>query len=270
MKKIYGLILFSLVLVSCGDKPYHKLGEIEYQRGGEECSSMGENHWLFDVQARDSKDSLYMNTLTLQGKLEIHKLQLDTTLDLIRLLENTCKGDSIHLRTNAKVFYESLNGQVPQWLPENEQINVKVWVRDKLTDLQHISYKKTFESHVMAQYIEDNKWNAKRDGSTEIYLERLKQNDGVRGENKKVLVSYVIQTLNGELITRSTDDDPLVYSTEDKSRLKGISYIINNLSVGESARAVVPSSQAFGADGNRKVPGYTPIVIEIEILKALD
>jgi FKBP-type peptidyl-prolyl cis-trans isomerase len=42
-----------------------------------------------------------------------------------------------------------------------------------------------------------------------------------------------------------------------------------NLAVGESARALLPSDQAFGSDGNTKIPGYTPILVEIEVLAIL-
>jgi FKBP-type peptidyl-prolyl cis-trans isomerase len=38
------------------------------------------------------------------------------------------------------------------------------------------------------------------------------------------------------------------------------------LSKGESIRAIVPSDFAFGALGNHIIPGYMPIIIELELL----
>ena len=46
--------------------------------------------------------------------------------------------------------------------------------------------------------------------------------------------------------------------------------MISQLAEGESLRAVVPSDMAYGAEGNKRVPGYMPILIELEILEALD
>jgi FKBP-type peptidyl-prolyl cis-trans isomerase len=270
VKKLLTLIFLFLVLVSCGNKPLDQLGSVMYLRGAEPCIDEDKNHWLLDLQARNSKDSLYQNTLSLVGKLEVHKLQLDTSSNVFDLLANTCKGDSIEMHLLAKTFYESLNGSVPLGMKPDEPIKVNIWVRDKLSDLQHIAYKKTFESHQMEQYVKANNWNANRDSTTEIYLDRLKQNKGNRGGNKKVLVSYIISNLNGKMLSKSTKDDLLVYSKKDKSILKGIQFIVNNLAVGESARALVPSDQAYGANGNEVVRGYTPVIIEIEVLAAID
>ena len=269
MKNSVALLLLVLLIASCGDKPFEKLGSIAYQRGMEACED-DKNHWLFDLQAQNSKDSIYQNTLPLKGKLEIHKLQLDSSTHLYTLLSQTCKGDSIKLHMDAKTFYSSLNGTVPYGISEKEQIKVTLWVRDKLTDLQHIAFKKTFESHAMDQYIKSNRWGAERDSATGIYLDRLKQNSSTRGEHTKVLVSYTISNLNGRVIAKSTDDDPLAYSKNDKGILKGIRLVVDNLAVGESARALVPSSYAYGASGNGVVAGYVPVIIEIEVLEDLD
>ena len=45
-----------------------------------------------------------------------------------------------------------------------------------------------------------------------------------------------------------------------------VTFLANKLSKGESIRAIVPSDFAFGALGNPSIPGYTPIIIELELL----
>ena len=84
---------------------------------------------------------------------------------------------------------------------------------------------------------------------------------------RKSKISYAIKKLNESVIARSQEGDPFVYDPKDLGILGGIHYMMKNLAIGESGRAVVPSDQAFGADGNSKILGYTPIIIEIEVLE---
>jgi hypothetical protein len=40
--------------------------------------------------------------------------------------------------------------------------------------------------------------------------------------------------------------------------------------VNEKVRALLPSSMAFGPDGNSQVPPYTPIVIELDCVEVIE
>ncbi len=246
-----------------------KLGNISYIRGKEPCQSADKNHWLMDLEAKDGRDSVYLNTQKLGRKVEVHKLQLDSSSSLYTLLSQTCKADSILLKLSAAEFYKSMNGMVPANLKPDENITVQLWMRDKLTDVEHIAYKKVYENDAIRRYTERLRWNSKRDSTTGIVYEKLKSNGGPQ-PIKKAKVKYIIKSLNEQLIASSKDDDLLVYDVGDKGVLGGIRFLVSKLGEGESARAVVPSDMAYGSDGNSRVPGYMPILLEVEVVEILE
>lgn len=269
MRNILIACIGSILLFACGEKPMDKMGDVTYSRGGEPCTTVAKNHWLMDVEARTANDSIYLNTNTMGRKIEVHRLQLDSTSTLYTLLLQTCERDSIELQLTAKEFYTSMKGKVPAHLKEGENIDVKIWMRDKLTDVEHITYKKVYENDAIRRYTEKLRWNGIRDSSTGIVYEKLKTNKGAQ-PIQKAKVKYIIKSLNEQLIASSTDENLLVYDVRDKDVLGGIRFLVSKLGTGESARAVVPSDMAYGADGNSRVPGYMPILLEIEIVEILE
>ena len=57
-----------------------------------------------------------------------------------------------------------------------------------------------------------------------------------------------------------------MYDVSDQQVIGGIQFLAGKLSKGESIRAIVPSDFAFGATGNTIISGYTPIIIEMELI----
>jgi hypothetical protein len=271
MRVAYYFCIISLaILTSCGESPYEQLGNIQYKRGDSACAGTNKNHWLMDLRAKNAADSTYLNTFILGRKIEIHTPQIDTASDLYKLLSTTCAGDSVELKLDATAFYTSLNGSVPLNLKGEENITVKVWMRDKLSDVEHIAYKKIFEAKAANSYVKENKWNAVYDTAMDVYIERLKKNELARGDFNKVKIKYEISSLNDRPIANSRIGDLFVYDKNDKEVIMGISYLVDRLAVGESGRVLVPSALAYGENGNEKVPGYMPVIIEIEVVEKIE
>lgn len=263
-------IYSSIMLFACGPtEKWSTLGEVTYHRGGELCTEV-ENHWLLDLKATNSKDSVYLNTALMGRKLELHRLQLDSTSTVYKLLSETCVGDSLKMKLTALYFYESLRGKVPLHLADSDKITVQLNIVDKLTDREHIMYKKAYESDAISRYIERQGWNIERDSASGIVFERLKKRPESSDVESKAKVGYVIKSFNEQLVARSTVGDPLLYDRSDKGILKGIHILMSKLREGESLRAIVPSDYAYGATGNTRVPGYMPILIELEVLEIID
>ncbi len=260
------IIAACLVLVGCSKKELRQLGDISYDRLGEVCQD-NKWHWLLDIEATNSRDSVYLDSRGLGRKVEINSRSLDTASHLYQLLAETCKEDSLYIELTAVEFYGSLKGEVPKHLSDSERIHVNVWMRDKLTDIGYVSFKQTFEQQVMASYTQQNRWNATLDTNTQIYYELLKRSESNQEKFNKAKVKYVLKSLNEQVIAYSKDGDPFVYDINDKAVIGGIQFLAKKLKVGESARALVPSSQAFGAYGNMRVSGYTPVVLELEVLE---
>ena len=267
MRPYYILAIIISIISGCTDTPYELVGDVEYKRGGMACVPSDESHWLLDMEAKTAEDSIYFSTLKLGRKLELTTQQMDTTSHVYSLLSSTCIRDSVNIKLSATEFYKSFYGQAPDFLDTNARINVQLWVRDKLTDVEHASYKKTFEQDVIQKYVKSKGWNANLDTATGIYFERLKVHKNERNTFQKVKVLYSIQAVNGQLISRSTKAEPFIYDKADKGVLQGIQLMINKLAIGESLRAIVPSQYAFGAKGRDKIPGYMPVIMEFELLE---
>jgi hypothetical protein len=260
------IVAVGIFLVGCSKKKLQELGDIRYDRLGDVCTD-DKKHWLLDIEATNANDSVYLDSRVLGRKVEINSKSLDTTSHLYKLLAETCKEDSLYLELSAAQFYGSLKGMVPSYLSDSERIHVNVWMRDKLTAIGYVSFKQTFEQQVMASYTQQNRWNARLDTATQIYYEVLKKNNSKQDQFSKAKVNYVLKSLNEQVIAHSKDGDPFIYDVNDKAIIGGIQFLANTLKVGESARALVPSNQAFGASGNLRVPGYTPILLELEVLE---
>lgn len=260
---------FILVLVififSCSEDTFQQEGDIFYKRGSSICSD-DKNHWLIDIKAQNSKDSIYLDTRALGRKIEIHRLNTDTTTTFIQLLSSTCKTDSIQFRLKAQPFYKALNGSVPSYLNDTDFVTTTLWMRDKLNDIEHIAYKKAFERSQIDQFIKNQRWNGTLDSSSLIYYEKLKMGYIQPVKFKKAKIKYVLKKINGQVIYSTKDEEPFIYDVSDQQVIVGIQFLASKLSKSESIRAIVPSDFAFGATGNNVISGYTPIIIEMELI----
>lgn len=263
----YTAVLFSL---ACKEISYEKMGGIEVSKRNNVCSNDSTTNWLVDIEAALENDSIYLNTNGLPNKLEIKTLTIPFNSSLIDVLKSTCSGDSVFFLMPADSFYLALGGICPTFLKGSDRIKVKVWMRDKLKPMQYAAHKQAFENERIADFVANGKWNGIMDSATQIYYEYLKKNDLNRLPFKKAKFKYVIKTLNEKVIAYSKDEDPLLMDSNDKSILLGIQFLSKQLAVGESVRALLPSSQAFGPDGNSKVGGYIPILVELELLEVVE
>jgi hypothetical protein len=267
-----GIKYFVLIalIYACNSSRYEEMGGVKVQRSSELCTNDSTTHWLVDIEAKTAADSTYLNTLVLQRKIEITSYSIPHNSTLFSLLSECCKGDSFKIILPADSFYLALGGVTPAFLEGQKEIKIAVWMRDKLNPLQYIAHKQAFENESIDSYIKSARWNGVRDSSTDIYYEFLKNIEVPIKSFKKAKFKYVIKTLNDNVIAYSKDEDPLVMDANDKSILLGIQFLSKKLGVGESLRAILPSSQAFGVQGNSKVPGYMPIVVELEMLEIME
>lgn len=261
-----GLLILSVLIISCGENAFQKQGDVFYKKGQSNCIEI-KNHWLLDIKAQNPDDSIYLDTRQLGRKIEIHRLNTDTTSAFIQLLSSTCKGDSVQFKIMAHDFYTALKGSVPKYLNDSDYVNTTLWMRDKLSDIEHIAYKKAFESNQIDKFISSQRWNGIRDSLTLIYYEKLKSNANQQPKHSKAKIKYVLKKLNGQVIYYTKNDEPFVFDISDEGVIGGIRFLASKLSKGESLRAIVPSDLAYGAFGNHVISGYAPVIIEMELLE---
>ena len=270
MKVILKVLILAALLSACNNSSYNEVGGILVSRAEKVCDQDSSNHWLVDIMAKTKADSTYLNTKLLNRKIEIDAATMDKRSSVYKVLKETCAGDSVSFKLPADSFYLALGGVSPVWLNGKDEIWVTLWVQDKLNNLQYIAHKQVFEAERIAEYINNSKWSGQLDSTTEIYFELLKKNDKKIVPFKKAKFKYVIKSLQDNVLAFSKDEDPLVMDANDKSILLGIHFLSKQLAVGESLRAVLPSSQAFGPKGNSKVAGYMPIAVELELLEIIE
>ncbi|MCF5051059.1 FKBP-type peptidyl-prolyl cis-trans isomerase [Pseudomonas syringae] len=97
-----------------------------------------------------------------------------------------------------------------------------------------------------------------------ILLTELAPGSGAKpGANDQVQVKYVGRLPDGTVFDKSTQ--PQWFRLD--SVISGWSRALQQMPVGAKWRLVIPSAQAYGADGaGELIPPYTPLVFEIELL----
>jgi FKBP-type peptidyl-prolyl cis-trans isomerase len=76
-------------------------------------------------------------------------------------------------------------------------------------------------------------------------------------------VAYTGYFLNGTQF----DKGEFAFSPGAGTTVLGFDRAVSKLKVGEKARAIFPSALAYGAKSSEKIPPYTPLVFDIEIIK---
>ena len=266
----YVIALIIITLYACGESPSENLGGVTFKRHGAVCDKENSQYWLLEIKAINAADSVFIDTRKIKRKAEINTADMRANTSFHRLLQSVCKGDSIEMLLNADSFYYAMKSGVPAFLEADEQITMHITVKDRLDPQSYAAYKRVFERESMKKYIRDFNWNAQMDSSTGIYYEML-STDSVEAEPFKVAkFKYVLKNINEELIAFSKDEEPLELHADDSTILPGIVFLAKQLTPGESVRALVPSTQAYGSVGIDKVRPYMPIIVELSYIEKVE
>jgi FKBP-type peptidyl-prolyl cis-trans isomerase len=83
-----------------------------------------------------------------------------------------------------------------------------------------------------------------------------------------VYVKYTGKLLNGTVFdTNVGDADSLKYPALEGWLIDGFEESISYMKAGGKSTAILPSSLAYGPNGNGNIWGYTPLLFEIELCK---
>ena len=101
------------------------------------------------------------------------------------------------------------------------------------------------------------------------YTYNLRGNGPKPVKNQTVQVLYTGRRLDNSLFAScETPNDPLTFELGKGQVAPGWDIILEKMSVGDRITMVLPSSLAYGDKGNEelKIPPYTPVVVELELL----
>lgn len=97
------------------------------------------------------------------------------------------------------------------------------------------------------------------------YYARLQEGPGLAVENgKKVNFRYRGRFVDGRVFTPANSATSITMG--QGQAIKGIEEAIRGMKQGEKGVVFVPSSQAYGPQGNQGVPGYAPLIFDLEIV----
>lgn len=266
MRKI--LIVLSLALFACSDSGLKQMDYISYRGLGSECEDSSSRFWLLEMVNTTMEDSVIFSTKKLGRKLELDMELVKQEAALFQLLKRVCVGDSIYLELPADSFYSAMNGTGPNKL-NGKNVKLNITMHDKLSPLQYQAHKQAFEQQSIKKYVTKFGWNAELDTATGIYYEKLKSSRTPNVPFEKAKFTYLIKTITDEPISYSKDDEPLVLEKDDESILKGLRFAASKLNEGESIRAILPSTMAYGPKGNMKIPPYFPVIVELEMVERI-
>jgi peptidylprolyl isomerase len=84
---------------------------------------------------------------------------------------------------------------------------------------------------------------------------------------ERVSVTYKGYFLNGSIFDQSPANTPYSFTIGNQAAIKGFEEGVSLMKVGETAMLMMPSSLAYGTNGTKGIPPYTPLVFEVTLTK---
>ena len=191
-------------------------------------------------------------------------------------------GDSASFIVSADSFFLKTNGEMslPPGFKPGEFVKGIFKVKEIRNKAQMDSLRKKQEEERMAKlkeleakekvdlekYLADNKVTVKPTESG-IYIIELKKGTGSSSPKPTdiVVANYSGKLLNGEVFDSSEQHgEPLKYPLNQL--IPGWVEAFSKMKKGAKAKLIVPSAQAYGAQGNSRIPPFSTLVFEIELL----
>ena len=118
------------------------------------------------------------------------------------------------------------------------------------------------EQAAIKAYVEENNITVEPKYSGLYYIEVQAGTGASADGGDKVRVKYKGTFLDGEVFDSGIYTFTLGYGEVIKGWDEGINY----MKEGGKAVLLIPSSLAYGANGSGKIPGYTPLLFEVELM----
>ncbi len=120
------------------------------------------------------------------------------------------------------------------------------------------------EAQQIADYIANRKLEVSETTPSGLRIVRLNTVTGdTLGKGKTVNVDYLLRTINGRQLQKST----FAVTTGAGGSIRGFDEGIRRMRPGEKAILIFPSSLGYGRNGQGDVLPYAPLVFEVEVPK---
>jgi len=124
------------------------------------------------------------------------------------------------------------------------------------------------ETELMKKYMTEKNITAKPTASGLVYVEKIKGTGARATAGKKVKVHYTGTLLDGTKFDSSRDrNQPFEFTLGQGQVIKGWDEGIALMNVGGKATLIIPSSIAYGDRDMGKIPPYSTLVFDVELLE---
>ena len=140
----------------------------------------------------------------------------------------------------------------------------KTYTREELMQVNREKLNR--ETAQIHKYIEHRHWNM-NETSTGLRYEIYHDDSGATAQNGQlVTIAYQAYLLDSTRIAGTSPDVPETFRVGHDNVISGLHEAVQLLSVGDSARLIVPSHLAYGFTGDYNIPANAPILYDIELL----
>ncbi len=101
------------------------------------------------------------------------------------------------------------------------------------------------------------------------YLEVLPGTGIMPVAHDTVYVIYTGQFLDGSVFDTNVGKDTLVFPLDEGWMIPGLEEGISKMSVGGKSVLLIPSKLAYGSSGFYIIPGYTPLLYDVELARVM-
>ena len=275
-------ILLVALFVSCKNPypGYKKAGEGIYYKllmvgDQEKCCQYGD-YVSANIAYITMNDSVFFSGIR---KFKVSKPGFPGSID--KCFTMMCKYDSAQFIISALDFFEkTLESVAPDYLSADGKMKISIHLMDIQTSDEYEREKEAFlhwiedlgeyEKVLLRQYIREAKIDIPPMEDDIYYIVQQMGGGPAVATGDTVLIHYEGYFLNGKYFDstrRRNEPFQFVYG-QQMQVIGGLEKAIGKMREGDKALVIIPSEQAFGADGSVEgiVPPFTPVVFEIELI----
>ncbi|MDI9337244.1 MAG: FKBP-type peptidyl-prolyl cis-trans isomerase [Alphaproteobacteria bacterium] len=232
---------------------------------------------------RERKDSMFSTTNGFLPMYLPYDSNRSVPFSIFEILPQARVGDDIEFIIDMDSIVKLGYAQYNPILDKHDRIIAKVNIIKKFTDQvaagvdRQNEYDKLLkkETEDIRTYLKNKKITAKelKDG---VFIQIEKTGDLTKkvDSGKMISVYYTGRIMSNDTIFDSNIipklDSPLTYQQGVQTLIPGWDIAIKELGLGGKAKFYIPSLKAYGANGAGKIPPYTNIYFEVEVIKIQD
>ena len=177
-------------------------------------------------------------------------------------------------------FEKTLESVVPDFLKDDGKMKISIhllnvqtpeeYEREKEGFLSWVEGLGEYEKVILKQYIRDTKIDIPPIDGGIYHIEQQAGSGPLVQMGDTITIHYEGYFLNGDYFdsTRRRNEPLQFVYGQQFQVINGLEIAIGRMRNGEKALVIIPSEQAFGADGSvlSIVPPFTPVVFEIELI----